>query len=85
VWGTWWGDATEPKPRQGAAGSLPEAQRAAIAAGLQMVEHALRALPDCPSTSQGAKKNSCHRSAEEGRLSSQSLWFDASFDRYRRS
>jgi hypothetical protein len=43
VWGTWWGDAPDPIPRRGAAGSLCEAQRAAIDAGLQMAEKALRA------------------------------------------
>jgi hypothetical protein len=43
LWGTWWGDAPQPILRRGAAGSLFEAQMAAIDAGLQMAEHALRA------------------------------------------
>ncbi len=42
VWGTWWGDSPAPVLRRGEAGSLFEAQEAAVDAGLEMAEHALR-------------------------------------------
>ena len=42
IWGTWWGDSSTPSFRRGEAGSLWEAQSAAIAAGVEMAEHALR-------------------------------------------
>jgi hypothetical protein len=43
VWGTWWSDWPEPDLRRGEAGSLLEAQMAAIDAGLEMAESALNA------------------------------------------
>ncbi|HLJ65439.1 MAG TPA: hypothetical protein VKT70_15105 [Stellaceae bacterium] len=42
VWGTWWGESTRPTLRRGRARSLRDAQAAAISAGLEMAEGALR-------------------------------------------
>ena len=42
VWGTWWGDSPTPVLRRGEAASLVEAQEAAIDAGVEMAERALR-------------------------------------------
>ena len=42
VWGTWWGDMPAPLKRRGEAGSLREAQLAAIDAGVAMAESVLR-------------------------------------------
>ena len=43
AWGTWWGEPASPILRRGEAGSLREAQHAAIAAGLEMAESVLSA------------------------------------------
>jgi hypothetical protein len=41
VWGTWWGESPSPILRRGEAGSLWEAQVAAIAAGVELAESAI--------------------------------------------
>jgi len=43
VWGTWWGDSPATVLRRGEADSLFAAQNAAIDAGIEMAEQALRA------------------------------------------